>query len=281
VIFVLFVLVQDLSALSSQGASAMRARKFEQAASLYRELTDKDADNPMWRMNLGMALAYGRQHPEAVRELSAFVQVRPQPGPAHFLLGLSLLKMEKSCEATAPLETAQRWAARPNTIWVELGDAYRGCRRWESAAKAYSQAARLTPQDRRLARQMARCWWLARRYDQAKPAYQSIEAAFRSEPEFLFEYGDTLARLEGAAAGLPLLERSVTANPALLAARAALGRAFMDLDQPGEAVPHLEMAAAEDVSVLLPLSKAYRILGRSAEAARVEAEYKAKKNGRE
>ena len=275
-ILALLFLAQDLATLSREGAEAMRAQQYGRAVEIYRRLTVSDAANPMWRMNLGLALSYGGQHGEAVKELTAFVRLRPQPGPAQFVLGLSLLKLGRNCDAIPPLEAAQRWPGRPDTIWTELGDANHGCKRWEAAAKAYAEAGRLFPQERRIARQTARCWWLARRYDQAKPIYRSIEGSFQGDAEFLYEYGDTVMRLEGAAAGLPLLERSLSVKPGWPPTRGALGRALMELERPGDALAHLEAAAAEDVSLLLPLSRAYRALGRSREAARAEAEYKAK-----
>jgi tetratricopeptide (TPR) repeat protein len=277
VIAMLLLLLQvDLSTLSNDGARAMRERRYPEAVRAYRTLVAQDAANPMWRMNLGMALAYAGQHREAVSELTAFLKAKPQPGPAHLMLGLSRLKLGDDCAAIEPLETALRWPGRPNSIWVELGDARHGCKRWEPAAHAYAEAAKLDPGNRRLLRQLARCWWRARRYEEARPVYASVEAQYRTEPEFQFEYGDTVMRLEGAEAGLPWLEKAVAAAPNLVAARGALGRALMELGRAADALPHLIAAAPQDPALLLPLSRAYRAVGKTAEAARVEAEYKTK-----
>ena len=215
-------------------------------AGIYRELAAKDAANPMWRMNLGVALSYAGRHREAASELAGFVKVRPQPGPAHFFLGLSLLKLGRNCEAIAPLESAQRWPARPNTIWVELGDAYRGCKRWEAAAKAYAQAGRHAPKDRRLARQTARCWWMARRYDVAKPLYEAMAPQSGNDPDFQFRIRRHAVSLEGAAAGLPWLEKAVAGALSDAGGAGGAGAALMDLERPAEAVEHLAAAAAAD-----------------------------------
>ena len=157
-----------------------------------------------------------------------------------------------------------------------MADAYQGCQRWEPAAKAYAEAAKLDSQDLRLVRQSAHCWRMARRYELAKPIFASLESSYAENPDFWFEYGDTLMRWEGAAAGLPWLKRAVAANPSFGLAQSALGRALMELDRPADALPHLEAGAAEDPALLLPLSRAYRALQRPADAAKAEAEYKVK-----
>lgn len=270
----LLFLAQDVASLSGQGAAAMREKRYTDATRVYRTLTQNDAANPMWRLNLGMALFYAGGHADAATELSAFLRTRPQPGPAHLFLGVALLKLDQPCQAIAPLEAALRWPERPQSRWTELADAYQGCKRWDPAAKAYAEAAKLDPKDLRPARQSAHCWRMARRYELARPLFASLESSYRDNAEFAFEYGDTLMRLEGAAAGLPWLENAVALAPALMPAQSALGRALMELDRPAHAVPHLEAAAKEDPALLLPLSRAYRTLQRAADAAKAEAAYK-------
>ena len=260
---------------SAEGLAAMRARKYEDAVRVYRSLVLKDPSNATLRLNLGMSLFYAGDFSAAASELADFIRIKPQPGAGHLFLGVSRLKLEQPCDAIAPLETALRWPQRPQSRWTELADAYQGCKRWEPAARAYAEAARADPKDRRLVRQSAHCWRLAHRYDLAKPLFASLEGHYEGNPEFQFEYGDTLMRLDGAAAGLPWLTKSVVSDPALAPAQSALGRALLELDRPLDAAPHLESAARTDPSLLLPLSRAYRALGRTADAARAEAGYKA------
>lgn len=272
----LLFLCQNLPSLSAEGAAAMRTQRYADAARIYRTLTDKDIANPMWRFNLGLAHFYAGAHVQAATELATFLRARPQPGAAHLFLGVSWLKLQKPCQAIEPLETALRWPEHPRSGWTELADAYQGCERWEPAAKAYAEAAKLDSQDLRLVRQCAHCWRMARRYELAKPLFASLESSAAENVDFWFEYGDTLMRLEGAAAGLPWLQRAVAANPSFGLAQGALGRSLMELDRPADAVPHLEAGATEDPALLLPLSRAYRVLQRPADAAKAEAAYKAK-----
>ena len=274
-LFSLLYLGQDLTLHSAAAAKAMREQRYADAVDIYRGLTQKDAANPMWQLNLGMALFYAGGHAEAARELSAYLRVRPQPGAAHLFLGISKLKLHQACEAIAPLETALRWPERPTNRWTELADAYQGCKRWEPAAKAYTEAAKADPADFQILRQAAHCWRMAHRYDLAKPVFAALQAKYQGNAESQFEYGDTLLRLEGAVEGLSLLVKAVAIDPNLGPARGALGRALMDLERPKDAISHLEAGAAHDRTLLLALSRAYQAVGRSAEAAKAVADYQA------
>ncbi len=276
ILFALLAFGQDVATLSAEGAAAMRAKQYPAAARTYQALVTQDAANPMWRINLGMALFYSSDHAGSARALEDFIRIKPQPGPAHLFLGVARLNLKQPCEAIGPLEAALQWPERPQSRWAELADAYQGCKRWEPAAKAYSEAAKLGPTEIRLARQSAHCWRMARRYELAKPVFAAIASNYESNAEFQFEYGDTLVRLEGAEAGLPWLEKSVAADATLLPAQAALGRALMELNRPADAAPHLELAAKTYPALLLPLSRAYRALGRTQEATRAEADYKSR-----
>jgi superkiller protein 3 len=269
----LLAFIASAQDLPQQGAQAMREGRFADAERIFRQLIKESPADPRLHMNLGLALQSARKYPEAVVEFDQFLKAVPQPGPAHLLAGVARLKLGKWCEAVPFLEKARQWQASSQVL-VELGDAYNGCKRFSDAGKTYRQAAKSEPKDTRLTRAAARAFWEAREYTEAQPLYAALEAAFGSDSKFLYEYGDTLARASGAAAGLPFLERAVRVEPSLIPARGALGRALLELDRAAESVPHLEAAVSTDPSLLLPLSRAYRKTGRAQDAARVEAEYR-------
>ncbi len=322
--------------LSDQGVTAMKEHRFADAERIYRQLVKEEPNEPRLRMNLGLALFSAAKYSEASVEFEKFLKAVPAPGPAHFMLGVSRLKLRKPCEAIPALENARKWQASSQVL-LELGDAYFGCKRYaqaaatfealgstpkglqgaglsyarlgkqqeasaafakleklppsaelhellaevrtlenrhEDAVKELEEAVRLAPKDDRLQRLYARSLWRAGRYEEARKSYASLAARWSSDPEFNYEYGDTLVRIEGVEAGLPLLEKAVKAGPEMVAARGALGKALLQIGRAKESIPHLEAAAQLDATVLLPLSRAYKATGRLQEAARIEAEYK-------
>ena len=262
----------DVAQLSQQGAQAIRERRFSDAERAYRQLLKVDPANPAWHMNLGLTFHLGGRYAEAVPELQLFLRAKPQPGPMHLLLGLSQLKLSRACDAIAPLEKARGWNAEQTV--VELADAYYGCQRFLNAARTYEAALATRHKSDAVARQAAHCYWAARQYPDAQRLFATVATAFAQDADFNYEYGDTLARMEGPAAGVRYLERAVATKPGLLAARGELGKALQSLGQNQEAISHLEAAAAADPALLLPLSRAYRATGRAADSERVQKEYR-------
>lgn len=260
------LLAQDPASLSSQAAAAMRAQRFPEAESLYRKLVALEPANPMWHMNLGLALYSSGQYAKAVPELEAYLKAKPAPGPLHLVLGTALLKSGQACPAVTPLEVAVRWDKERAKL--PLADAYYGCKRYALAARAYEAAGASS------ARRAAHCYWQARLYPDARRLYATLEAAHSGDAEFLYEFGDTLARTDGPEVALPHLRRAVETKPTLIAARGELGKALLATGDAAAAIPHLEAAVAADPALLLPLSRSYRSTGRTADAERAQEKYR-------
>jgi superkiller protein 3 len=274
-LFLIFAFMAMAQDLSQQGVQAMRESRFADAERIYREMLKSLPGDPRVHLNLGLALHSAGKYKQAIQEFDLFLKANPQPGPTYLLAGVARLKLDRACDAIPLLEKARQWQASAQVL-MELGDAYHGCKRFTDAAVAYRKAAQLTPGDVRLTRAAARSFWQAREYPDARPLYAAIESRHSNDADFLYEYGDTLARIEGPEAGLSYLERAVKAAPSLAPAHGALGRALLELGRAAASIPHLEAAAPTDPALLLPLSRAYKAAGRLEEAARVEAEYRKK-----
>lgn len=144
----------------------------------------------------------------------------------------------------------------------------------ENAVKELKAALKLAPGDSRLRRLLARSLWRVGQYDEAAAMQVQLASNWSHDPEFNYERGDTLVRIESPEAGIPFLRKAVESDPRLLSARGALGRALMQAGKVAESIPHLEAASAQDPALLLPLSRAYKATGRAEDAARSEAQYK-------
>lgn len=259
---------------AAAAARAMREGRFADAERLYRALIKEIPNEPRLQLNLALALHSGKKYADANAAFALFLRTNPPPGPVHLVAGLSLLKASRPCDAAPVLETAKRWQASEQVL-TELADAYSACKRYPQAATAYSEAAgKATANSGRLKRAAARAYWLARDYSSARPLFAALRPTFSNDAEFLYEFGDTLARTEGSEAGLPLLERSVALVPELTPARGALGRALVEAGRHAEAIPHLTAAVPADATLLMPLSRAYKATGRVEDAASAEQQYR-------
>jgi predicted Zn-dependent protease len=198
---------------------------------------------------------------EAEKIYRALVKQQPSFAPWHANLGLALHSQKRYVEAIAPLERALKLGGDARLAQVLAVD-YVEAKRWADAAPLLEKQRKF--------RDAAHAWWQGRQYDKARPLYERLEQDFADNPEFNFEYGDLLQRVDGAEAALPYLEKAQS----LLPARAALGKAYVELSRWTDAIPHLEAAAPADPDLLLPLSRAYKETGRAAEAERALLEYK-------
>jgi tetratricopeptide (TPR) repeat protein len=239
--------------LSKQGAEAMRAGRFGDAEQIYRQLVRQFPSDPGWHANLGLAFHSQGKYKEAAEELERSLKLQPSAGIAA-VLGIDYLKLGDPCRAIAPLTMTDRLDA--------LADANAACKRFREAAKLYEKLSK--------PRLAGHAYWKARDYADARRVFASIAVQYQEEPEFNYEYGDTLLRSEGAEAAIPVLERATS----LIEGRAALGKAYVEAGRFKEAVPHLEAAIEADPDLLLPLSRAYKATGRAADADRALNDYR-------
>src|SRR5262249_35205357 len=106
-----------------------------------------------------------------------------------------------------------------------------------------------------------------------------VEELLRREPasaELNFLCGAALVNAQAAEKAAPFLEKAVQFDSTLVAARAALGQAYLLLGRAQDAIPHLHAALKEDQdgSRHYQLARAYRAAGRREQAAAAMQKYR-------
>jgi predicted Zn-dependent protease len=252
------------------GASKLKLRKPCDAISPL-EIAKKWQSSPQVLVELGDAYLGCARYEQAV---ATFESLGPTPKGLQGA-GLSYARLGRQDRANAAFAKLEQLP--PSAELHELLAEVRTIEnRHEDASKELQEAVRLSPKDSRLQRLVARALWRTSKYEEAGKLYEALAGRWSHDPEFNFERGDTLTRLGDAKRGLPLLEKSVAEAPDLIAARGALGRALLQAGRAKDSIAHLEIASRQDATVLLPLSRAYKAVGRAQDAARAEAEYRQK-----
>jgi predicted Zn-dependent protease len=136
------------------------------------------------------------------------------------------------------------------------------------AAAELRLAVQSWPGDARLRRERAASLYRARDLEAARPLLEQLLKQEPASAELAFMLGDAYLQLQQAEKAVAALESAVAADPKLLPARAALGRAWMLAGDPARALPHLEAAREtdEDGSLHYQLSRAYQAQGHAARA---------------
>ena len=135
----------DLAAKSQQAAEAMRAKRFSEAATLYRELTAAIPNHPELTMNLGLALHSSGQYADAVKQFQSAVELKPGFGPAWFFLGLDYQKLGEPDKAVQPLERALELQPGNHVAQLELADALHTLGRHDQAVSGFQQLTKAQP----------------------------------------------------------------------------------------------------------------------------------------
>jgi len=135
--------------------------------------------------------------------------------------------------------------------------------RYVDAVEELRAALKLAPGHPGLEHELASALYRARDYEAAEKLSAKLLGGQPNDAELNWIRGDSLLALQKAAESLPPLKRAVEANPDLLPAHHALGRAYMQLGQDAAAVPHLKAALPldQDGSLHYQLGQAYRSTG--------------------
>ena len=138
------------------------------------------------------------------------------------------------------------------------------------ASREWKAALALSPgsNDPRLKSELATSLFAARDYQSAIPALQELLRSDPQSPNINFMLGECLSRTQQAEQALTYLNTALQKRPNLLPAHASLGLALASLGKNGEAIPHLEKAAAldDDGSLHYSLARAYQAEGQTGKA---------------
>ena len=138
-------LLRSALAYEIRGMRSMDARRFDEAAAIFREGLAETPGDASLRHRLGTALMMAGNAEGAVEEFEATLRIAPDFEKAHFGVGVVLGMSGRHAEAI------ERYAAavelRPNYLEARLGlaEALRLTGRLEEAARQFEEAIRIDP----------------------------------------------------------------------------------------------------------------------------------------
>ena len=149
-----------------------------------------------------------------------------------------------------------------------LAEAYGRVGHRMDAIEQWRESLSLQPTDQRLPGRLAESLVRARLYDEAGKLLAPLVAAQPGNAEWQYFFGKVLFEQGRLNDAMPHLVLSVKSLPAYLPAQEVLGRVYLALEQPADAVPCLQRALPldDDGSISFALSVAYRRLNRTVES---------------
>ncbi len=199
---------QALAARAAQGAAALRASRFDEAAAIYGELAEQRPKDPGLLMNLGMARYMAGQHAEAIAPLQQALALNPALAPASLFLGGALLDTGRVKDALAPLRKAV--TAIPDNADARdlLARAHLALSQFGNAAARYRALAGLQPDN-------PRAWYgMARSYEGvAESTLTALQTASPDSPLLELIVADVAVTQEKFAAALAIYRRALGGTP--------------------------------------------------------------------
>ena len=168
-------------------------------------------------------------------------------------------------------------AALPESVEVHqlLAEMHRDQGRHPEAVAEWQAALKLKKGDPALRRELAASLFATKDYENAQAMLTGLLAAEPASADLNFLQGDLLLAEQQAGPAIPFLEKAAAAEPRLLAARAALGRALLQSGRPADAIPHLKASipADTDGALYFQLARAHQAAGQESESKAAMAKY--------
>ena len=229
--------VEALAARAAQGAAALQASRFDEAAAIYGELVQQRPKDAGLLMNLGMARYMAGKHSEAIAPLQRALAINPSLAPASLFLGGALLDSGRAGDAVAPLRKAV--TALPDNPDARdlLARAYLGLSQFSNATVQYRALTGLQPGN-------PRAWYgMARSYEGiAEATLNALQTSSPDSPLLELIVADVAVTQGKLPAALAIYRRALEGTPLVGGLHEAIGDLY-------EQAGHPDWAATERAKI--------------------------------
>lgn len=148
---------------------------------------------------------------------------------------------------------------------------------YSKAADACRRALEIGGASGDLERQLAELLYLAKRIEEARPLLERFYRLDPEAPRWAAMLGNLLAEEREYEKAVPLLQSSLALPGTPASVRLDLGRSYLALDRPDDALPHLKASLSVDTdgSIHYQLAQAFQRLGMREQAREALAQYQA------
>jgi len=235
---------KDARTILDKAVGLHRAGQTEEAAALYRELLDRDPDNPSALNLLGVIALQKADAGTALGYLQRAAETAPERADVQVHLGEARRLRDEPGQALAAYHAALAIDPRNEMALGNIATVLSGLGRHREAADALSRLRRIRPDSAELMRRHGAA--LMRSGDR-EPAAAAFEDALANDPQdgaAAFNLGVARDALGDRDAAVAAYRRAVEINPEHVEALANLSELLRRLDRRAEAVALLDRALA-------------------------------------
>ncbi|HKW65122.1 MAG TPA: tetratricopeptide repeat protein [Candidatus Acidoferrum sp.] len=251
----------EFELLVAPGVDALKSGDLNTAEEVFSNALRKGIKHPLVYHNLGIIAQQRGKHAEAIARFREALALQPDFGPAHLLLGSSLLALKKNVEAVGELRRATALMPKEPQARLQLAKAYEASANWIAAVQQLQILIELAPQEPEYSYQLGRAWtklsgWSCLQISRFNPRSARLQQALGQDYAVQGKYDLALTAFQKAA----------QLDPKLPEIHLAIALLCLELKKLDEA-----QAAIELELNLLPESKAAREAKVKIEAAKAAA----------
>jgi len=243
------------SDLQTEGLQALDHQQFAQAEQIFTKLTEQDPKDYTAYFNLALAESGLQKRDQALTHYRKVLELKPNLFEAELNLGILYLRNRQSTDAIPLLEDAVK--QKPDQPRAEryLADALLASGKAAEARDLYKQALQSDPKLAAAELGLGQSLVALGSLDEAAPHYRQAATLDGNLKSYLLELATALEKANRPADAVPLLKEF----PSDVAAREELGRLYLNLNRPGDAVVEFEesVAASPTAANRLALATAY------------------------
>jgi len=186
------------------GVAALKSGDLDGAEKVFSEALQQGIKHPLVYHNLGIIAQQRGQPLKAVMRFRQALVLEPGFGPAHLLLGSSLLELKRNAEALRELERAVKLMPQEPQAYLQLAKAYEASENWIAAVEQLQKLAELAPEQPEYAYQLGRAWmkltgWSYQQISKLDPHSARLQQALGQEYAVQEKYDLALSAFQKAA----------------------------------------------------------------------------------
>lgn len=243
------------------GVAALKSGDLDGADMVFSEALRQGIKHPLVYHNLGIIAQQRGRHLEAVKRFRQTLALQPDFGPAHLLLGSSLLALKRNAQALGELRRAVKLMPEEPQAHLQLAKAYEASGNWILAVRQLQRLVELAPQEPEYSYQLGRA--LAKL---AGWSYQQISALDPHSARLEQALGQDYAVQEKYDLALVAFQKAARLDPKLPDIHLAIALICLELKRFDEALAAIELELK-----LVPESKAALDAKSRIEAAKAAA----------
>ena len=200
----------SLEAQVAPGIAALKSGDLETAERIFSSVLRQGIKHPLVYHNLGIIAQQRGRHVEAVMRFRQALDLQPDFGPSHLLLGSSLLALKKNAAAVHELKRAVSLMPRQSEAHFQLAQAYEASENWIAAVQQLQNLAELSPENPEYSYQLGKAWmklsgWSYQQISTINPRSARLHQALGQEYAVQEKYEQALAAFQRAAREDPTL----------------------------------------------------------------------------